>query len=221
MGFPVSSLDGNVTTLDHVVRETMTDQVELPKVVMAWQSPGHFARGDAELDLVAGVLATGKASRLYESLVYRQRLAQSVTAEQASGTIGSRFVVEAIAQPGVSLERLEAAIDRELALVRGPADPHEADAARVRPRGITVLELTRARNGIQAAFVRRLQSVRERAAALNEYEAELGDPGHAQKDFDRYTGATLEGVREAARKVLDPNARVILRIVPGEKAAPP
>ena len=86
--------DSNVTTLAQVVRETIPDDVELPKVVMAWQSPKHFAPGDAELDLLSSVLADGKASRLYKALVYDQKLAQSVEASQASGVLGSRFVVD-------------------------------------------------------------------------------------------------------------------------------
>ena len=50
---------------------------------LAWQSPRHFAPGDAELDLLASVLAHGKASRLYKALVYDQKIAQNVSARQA------------------------------------------------------------------------------------------------------------------------------------------
>ncbi len=198
--FPPPSFDGPATTLKSVVRETMEDRVELPKVVMAWQSPKHFAPGDAELDVLSSILTFGKASRLYKALVYDQKLAQSVDASQESGTLGSRFVVEAIARPGVPIDKLEAAIDREL--------------AKVRASSVTEEEMTRARNGIQSAFVRGLQGVHQRAALLNLYEAEVGDPGFAQKDFDRYTRATAADVLKVTQRFLDPNARVILRVVP-------
>ncbi len=204
MGGLVPRLAGRVTTLASVVRSTVEDRVELAKTVMAWQSPAHFAPGDAELDMLASILTTGKASRLYKSLVYDQKLAQSVEAGQESGVIGSRFVIDATARPGVSLDRLEAAIDKELARARSTAPSEE--------------EMTRARNGIQSAFVRRLQSVQERAALLNMYEVELGDPGYAEKDYARYSSATGAGVRDATTKVLDPNARVILRVVPKKEA---
>jgi predicted Zn-dependent peptidase len=188
------------TTLRAVVRQTITDKVELPKVVMAWQSPKHFAPGDAELDLVASVLAYGKASRLYKSLVYDKKLAQSVEAEQSSGDIASRFVLSAIARPGVNLDKLEAAIDAEIAALRS--------------KSVTEEELLRAKNGISTGFVARLQSVKARASLLNAYELDVGDPGFAQKDLDRYTHATAEGLLNAAAKVLDPSARVVLRVVP-------
>jgi zinc protease len=204
MGGLVPSLAGRVTTLASVVRSTVEDRVELAKTVMAWQSPAHFAPGDAELDMLASILTTGKASRLYKSLVYDQKLAQSVEAGQESGVIGSRFVIDATARPGVSLDRLEAAIDKELARARSTAPSEE--------------EMTRARNGIQSAFVRRLQSVQERAALLNMYQVELGDPGYAEKDYARYSNATGAGVRDATTKVLDPNARVVLRVVPKKES---
>jgi len=70
--------DDHKTTLTSVVKKTIEDEVELPKIVMSWQSPKHFGQGDAELDLLATALATGNASRLYKALVYDQKIAQSV-----------------------------------------------------------------------------------------------------------------------------------------------
>ena len=114
----VASLDSATTTLKSAVRETDEDNVELAKTTMAWQAPKHFAAGDAELEILGDVLTKGKESRLYTSLVYEQKLAQDVTAVEDSGVLGSRFVIDATARPGVSLDRLEAAVDAELAKVR-------------------------------------------------------------------------------------------------------
>ena len=100
-----------------------------------------------------------------------------------------------IARPGVSLDRLAAAVDKEL------------DAIRKTP--MTDDDLVRAT---------RLESVRERASLLNMYQAAMNEPGFAQKDLERYRSATKEGIRDTAAKYLDPNARVILRVVPAGKA---
>jgi predicted Zn-dependent peptidase len=198
--------DSNVTTLSSVVRETIEDNVELPKIVMAWQSPKHFAPGDAELDLLSNVLSNGKASRLYEALVYEQKIAQSVEAFQSSGVLGSRFVVGVTARPGVALDKLEAQIDKELAKVRKDKPTPE--------------EISRAKNAYESQFVRGLESVRQRASILNLYQAEVGDPGYVQKDLDRYRNATAEGVRDVAAKTLDPGKRVVLRVVPMKGGVP-
>jgi predicted Zn-dependent peptidase len=68
--------------LDKVVRETIEDKVEMTKIIIAFHSPAHFEPGDAELDLLASILSSGKTSRLYKSLVYDKALAQSVGATQ-------------------------------------------------------------------------------------------------------------------------------------------
>jgi zinc protease len=194
------------TTLTHAVHTTIPDHVELPKIVMAWQSPKHFAPGDAELDLLGSVLATGKASRLYRSLVYEQKLAQSVEAVQESGAAGSRFIISVLARPGVSLDRLEAAIDKELDAIRKTKVTHD--------------ELTRAENGVETGFVSRLESVRARASLLNEYQVNLGDPGFASKDLERYRRATEDDLKAVATRVLLPNARVVIRVVPMDESGP-
>jgi zinc protease len=194
------------TTLTKVVRETVSDHVELAKIVMAWQSPKHFAPGDAELDLIGSVLATGKASRLYHALVYEQKLAQSVDVAQESGAVGSRFLVSVLARPDVSLDKLEAAIDKEL--------------DKVRKTNVTDEELKRAENGVETGFIARLQSVRARASLLNDYQTMLGDPGYAQRDLDRYRHATAADLKAIAARVLLPDARVVLRVVPMSAATP-
>ncbi len=200
-GFPEGA-----SSLKSVVRETMQDEVELPKIVMAWQTPKHFAPGDAELDLMANALAGGKASRLYKSLVYEQKIAQDVSAFEGSGTIGSRFIIEVLARPGVPLDKVEKAIDAEL--------------DKVRKKPLTADELTRAKNVVETDFVARLQGVAERASILNAYQADAGTPDYAERDLDRYRKATADGLRSVADQWLRADARVILRVVPKAKDAP-
>jgi zinc protease len=190
--------------LASVVRETLSDNVQLPKTVMAWHSAARYAPGDAEMDLVSVILIEGKASRLYKALVYDHPIAQEVKASQRSQELSSQFVVEAIAQPGVTLDALEAAIDAEIGkLLAAPPSPEE---------------LRRAQNQYETAFVARLQSVPARASVLNAYQTAVGDPGFAERDLQRYRDVTLASLHAEARRVLDPKARVILRVVPQASA---
>jgi predicted Zn-dependent peptidase len=192
------------TTLASIVRRTVPDNVELAKVTLAWQSPRHFAPGDAEMDLIASVLSNGKASRLYKSLVYDQKIAQSVTATQESRVLASQFVVEATVRPGIDPSRVEKALFEQL--------------AKVRAQEVTSEELERARNEYEMAFVDRLQGVPARASLLNLYQAELGDPGFVQRDLDRYRQATGKDLLAYAKKVLLPDAVAVLNIVPKKEA---
>jgi zinc protease len=192
------------TTLTGVVRETVPDNVELAKLTIAWQSPRHFAPGDAELDLVASVLSNGKASRLYKSLVYEQKIVQSVSATQQSHVLASEFVVEATVRPGIDPARVEKAVFEQI--------------AKVRAQEVTVEELERAKSEYETAFIDRLQGVPTRASLLNMYQAELGDPGYVQRDLDRYRRATAPELLAYARRVLLPDAVVVLTIVPRKEA---
>jgi predicted Zn-dependent peptidase len=193
--------------LTSVVRETILDNVELPKTIIAYHSPARFAPGDAEMDLAAMILEHGKASRLYKALVYDKPLAQEVSAGQYSQDLGSYFSIEAIAQPGVKQDDLEAAID--------------AEVARLVAKPVSAEELQRAKNQYETSFVSRLQSVAERASLLNRYEAAKGDPGYAEKDLQRYRDVTPASLQAAMKAVLDPGARVVLRVVPKPKDTAP
>ncbi|MDP8999481.1 MAG: insulinase family protein, partial [Myxococcota bacterium] len=140
------------TTLAGVVRETVSDNVELAKVTIAWQAPRHFAPGDAELDLIASVLSNGKASRLYKSLVYEQKIAQSISAAQQSHVLASEFVIEATVRPGIEPARVEKSVFDQL--------------AKLRTQEVTSEELERARNEYEMSFIDHLQGVPARASLL-------------------------------------------------------
>ncbi len=192
--------------LDHVVRDELQDSVQFPKVVMAWHSPNLYASGDAELDLASSVLNEGKSSRLFKALVYDHELAQDVQVTQNSREAGSYFTVEAVARPNVTLPQLEAAIDAELArLVKEP---------------VSAEELARAKTQYETKYVLRLESLAERAAVLNSYQATRGDPGYAERDLQRYRDVTIASLQAAARSTVNLGARVILRIVPKPEAKP-
>lgn len=188
------------TKLAGVVRETIEDNVELPKVLMAWHSPKHHAPGDADLDLLAAILDRGKSSRLYKALVYDEPLAQTVSAYQASQDQGSYFAVEAIARPGVTPAALEKAIDEQL--------------KKVLAEGVTGEELERARNQYETGFVSRLQSLASRASMLNMYESTEGDPGFAERDLQRYRDASTASVHKWAKSTIDLEARVVVHVIP-------
>ncbi len=188
------------------VHRTVPDNVELPRVVIAWQSPSHFAEGDAELDLAASVLSSGKASRLYKSLVYDRKVAQDVSATQQSRQVGSQFVIEVTARPTVDPAVVERAVFEEV--------------GKISTVSVSSEELARAKSEYEMAFVERLQRVAERASVLNMYEAETGDPGYVDKDLARYQSATPDGIVEIAKKILTPESAVVLTVVPKKAEVP-
>jgi zinc protease len=186
----------------------LEDRVELPRVYIAWHSPAMYGDGDAEMDLLADLLANGKTSRLYRTLVYEGRIAVDVSAYQGSRELGSFFLVAATAAPGRSLSEIAAAIDAEL--------------QKVFEDGPSAAEMERAEAQIEAHFLYRLQTVGGfggKSDQLNAYNVFCGDPAFFARDVARYREATAETVRVAAARALRFDARVILSIVPhGQQA---
>ena len=190
------------------VRLVLEDRVELPRVYMAWLSPAMFADGDAELDLAADLLANGKTSRLYRTLVYEKRLALDVSGYQSSRELGSFFLLAATAAPGRSLAEIAALVDQELQRVveKGPSDA----------------EMERSAAQVEAHFMYRLQTVGGfggKSDQLNAYNVLRGDPGFFAADLARYRRATPDTVRAAAERYLQFDTRVLLSIVPRGQSA--
>ena len=189
-------------------RLVLEDRVELPRLYLAWHSPAMFADDDAELDLVADLVANGKAARLYKTLVYEDRVALDVSASQQSRELSSVFVLAATAAPGKSLADVAARVDVALSEL---ADSGPTDA-----------EMERSRAQVESNFLYRLQTVGGfggKSDQLNAYNVLRGDPGFFAQDLRRYESATQQSVRAAAGRYLMADGRVALSIVPRNQAA--
>ena len=191
-----AALDGRIDLL-------LEDRVELPRVYVSWHSPAMFAADDAELDIASDVLAHGKTSRLYKSLVYEKRVATDVSAYQHSREISGLFQMAVTAAAGVALPELETAIRsavEELAV-----------------GGMTSAEFERALAQTEAQFVYRLQTIGGfggKGDQLNAYNTFVGDPGYFERDRQRYEQVTAKGVTAAVTKWLIKAPSVSLSVVP-------
>jgi zinc protease len=184
-------------------RLVLEDRVELPRLYLAWHSPAMFAAGDAEMDLLGDLLANGKTSRLYKTLVYDLRIALDVSGYQSSREIGSFFLLVTTAAPGHTLTEIANRIDEEV--------------RRVVNYGPTVEEMERAVAQAEAHFMYRLQTVGGfggKSDQLNAYNVLKGNPGFFGADLDRYRGATRESVQAAARAHLLFDRRIALSVIP-------
>src|SRR5213078_3144535 len=187
-------------------RAVVQDNVQLPRVYMAWLTSPIFKPGDAEADLAATILGGGRSSRLYKKLVYEKQIAQDVSVNQQSLILGSVFEVHVTAKAEVKLEDLEKAINTEL------------DA--FRKDGPTAEELMRARNVIESRIIAGLETLGGFggvADRLNSYNHFLGDPGYLPRDLQRYNDASVASVKKLADEKLGSNQRVVVYGVPGQK----
>ncbi|MFQ5741466.1 MAG: M16 family metallopeptidase [Acidobacteriota bacterium] len=201
-GPPVSNLYAPLPKLEEEKRLVLEDRVQLPRLYLAWVTPRVFSPGDAEMDILANILAGGKNSRLYKRLVYELEIAQDVFAFQRSGQLASAFQIVATARSGHPLTELETVIRQELETIR-EAPP-------------TKRELERAVNQFEAGFLDRLERVGGfggKADQLNYYFFYTGNPDYFNEDLARYQAVDPIDISSAVRRYLA-KGRVVLSVVP-------
>jgi zinc protease len=189
--------------LTEVKRQTLTDQVSLPRLHLAWLTPRLYAPGDAALDIASSVLAGGKNSRLYKRLVYDTQMAQDVSAFQQSAALGSSFLITATARRGRTVAEMQQAIDDEIERLR--REPPDAR------------EVQRAINQIEASFYRRMERVSSKADQLNAYYFAGAGPDFFAEDLARYTAISPADVQAAVVRWLPAGRRVELIVEPEAK----
>ena len=167
-----------------------------PQLAVAYHKPTLPARADFVFDLIDQILAGGRSSRLYRTLVEEKQLA---TAVSTYGTPGARypnlFVISAVPRYPHTCAEVLAAIDGEL--------------ARLASEPVSSRELETARNHLRTGRLRHLQDNEGLAGMLSYYQSVAGDWRYLVS-YDRIAaGIGADEVREVARRWLRPENRTV------------
>jgi zinc protease len=182
------------------VRLVIDEPVELARVAHGYIAPPAFGRDDAALEVAMAVLAGGRSTRLYRSLVVDQKVAADVDAGVDSNALASMVSVEATVATGKSVEVAEAALDKVL-------DELSAKAP-------TPVEVARAKHRIRFALASDVELLNGRggesgrAGLLQRFNHYLGDPGYLPQWLSQLDAVTPEDVRRVIATHLGKNARV-------------
>jgi zinc protease len=201
-GPPVYRMAEWIPELKHEIRLEMQDRVPLPRLYIAWHAPAEYTEGEADLEVLQGVLSEGKTSRLYKRLVYDLQIAQDAEAWLDERELGSLFYVRVTAKEGRTLDEIEPIVMEEIERIRASAPSSQ--------------EVERVRTEILANKIRGLQriggfgGVSDRLARYNVY---TGDPGYIGEDFARYNAVTAKSVQGAAKRWLH-EGRCVMRVEP-------
>jgi zinc protease len=176
------------------------DRVEVPKVIVAWRTDAPFTDNAANMDVVAQILGGGEASRLYQRLVFHDRIASDVVVYHQDQMLGGELHVEATVRDGVDPEDVRVAIREELAGIRdgGPS----AD------------EVERAQRVIESSRLAGLENIASRANAIAGWAAYTGDPDHLAEELAMLHAVTPETAKAASVAWLGENAAVTMIVKP-------
>lgn len=200
-GPPVARQQPWIAARTTSTRGEMVDQVAQTRIVREWNTP---PAGDAQqplLNLAATVLGGGKTSRLYNRLVYQDKLADDVSVGISPLALASKFELEVDVKAGVDAKRVEQAVAEEW--------------QRFLSEGPTQEEIDRARTRAQAGFVRSLEKVSGKSVILASGQVYRDDPAAYQTDLARLQAATPASVLAAAKQWIS-RGDYTLTITPGK-----
>ena len=186
--------------LDREVREVMEDDVQMPRVYMAYHAPPVGDDRWYAADLLTAAMTGGKSSLMYEDLVVRRQLAQDVGCYLFPTEATATFAVISTARPGVDPARLEAALVEHLA--RAAAEPLAAE------------HFERALNQQLTDFYGQLQTLDKRADLLSLYTTYFDDPAGVARQVDRYRSLSADDVMAFAARRLGIDQRAVVTVVP-------
>ncbi len=190
-GPPVAHQRAWVAKMTGSHRETVQDRVPQARIYKMWNVPGYGTAAADYLRLTAGVLSSGKNSRLYKRLVYDDQIATQVAAHLDEREIGSQFVIVATAKQGGDLSKVEKAIEEEV--------------ARFLDTGPTARELSRLKAQTYASFVRgveRIGGFGGKSDILATCQTYLGSPHAYKARLQRLEQAGFADLRDSAREWL-------------------
>ena len=169
--------------------ETVEANVPVDTLYKAFHMP---ARKDADYyaaDLLSDVLSRGNSSRLYRKLLKEEQLFSDINAYHLGSIDPGLMVVEGKPSPQVSMEEAESAIWEELDLVKAEL--------------VTEEELNKVKNKLESTMVFAEMSLLDKAMNLAYFEL-LGDAAALNEEVDKYLKVTAEDIRQAARKIFNP-----------------
>jgi zinc protease len=181
-------------------RVVLKREAELPYVIIAYHVPSFPHEDSYALDVLSMILSGGKSARLYQSLVYEQKIALSASADY----VGFKkdpylFFLSATASPGRDIAKVEKSLYTQIEKII-------ADLPSER-------EIQKAKNQIESSFIMGQDSIYLQARKYGIFEM-LGD----WRLIDHY----LEGIRkvktddvvEVAKKYLTEHNRTVGILVP-------
>ena len=183
-------------------RSMMQDRVPQARIYKTWNIPGSSTRDFTLLDVASDLLGSGKNSRFYKRLVYKDQIATSVSVGVGPFEIGSQLQITATVKPGGDMRAVEKALDEELAefLRTGP----------------TVAELDRVKTAAYASFVRgveRIDGSGGKSYILAESQVFGGSPDFYRTRLKWAQDATPKDIQQAAQKWLSDGV-FVLDVIP-------
>lgn len=161
-------------------KETVTANVPLNAIYIAFKMPERLHPDYYAFDLLSDILSSGKSSRLHNSLLKEQKMFSDINAYISSSLDAGLFVVEGKLVEGIRIEEAEAAIWRELELLKSTS--------------VSDNELIKVKNKVESVLVFSEMSLLDKAMNLAYYEL-LGDADLLNQEAEAFLKVTAADIQ--------------------------
>lgn len=170
--------------------------VPFPAVAITYLGPKSSDADIPALRIADKILSGGESSRLYQSLVYKQAIAQEASFNLDNRVDRGLLYFQAIGSEGKTAEELEKALLAELKLIQDG--------------GVTAKELEKAKNQLVTETVRNRQNNDGKAIAIERAIAYQHDPNAVNFDIQKLQAVTAADVQRVMKKYFTDTNRVVI-----------
>jgi zinc protease len=181
-------------------------EAQFPAILITYNVPNWEDPDAYPLELLSRVLSQGRSSRLYQNLVYKQKLALAAGADYDFDTTDPfLFMLYGQPMPGKTVAQLEAAL--------------EAEVKKLQKDLVSAEELAKAKNQVAATFYMAMDSLFYRGMVLGRTET-VARWTLLKEFIPKMQQVTREDVRRVARKYLVADSRTAGILVPVKTGKP-
>ena len=175
----------------------------LPAFAVTYLAPSVRSKDEPALDLADEILSGGQSSRLYQSLVYEQQVAQRASFDADLREDLGLLTFRVIVASGKSLPEAEKSLNDQI--------------EKILRDGVTEAELDKAKNRFLTGKLMERETNNGKASALGEAAVIYRDPNHINTDLARYQAVTTSEVKDVLSKYLAGKKKILIEYLPEAK----
>lgn len=179
------------------------DNIKFPMIVMTWPSVNVYNMESAAMDALGRILA-GSKSTPFELGLIKTKKAVAVSAFNYDRELSGQFMIQVRANKDANLADMQKEINTIF-------ENWE------KAGGVTDAELARYKIATKSDYINRLTTVREKGAALAQYQTLTGNPDYIRKELEAIEKLTKQDIMNAYNKYVKGKPSVILSVVPKGK----
>ena len=188
-------------------RVELTMPLAAPKVLVGYRIPSQPHPDHPAVEVANELLFEGRSSRVYRRMVTDEEIASEVSGWVAPFSDPGLLEVMVTLKSGRLPEQGDGVLSEELDRLRRELVPEA--------------ELAKAKNRLEAEFLRGLQTVGGKARNLGHFATTAGDFAHLFSLVERYRDVSAEDVRRVAQVYLGPERRTVVTALPAKGGGGP